>query len=930
MAAVASKNTLSPYPTPPPSPFDGSVSLPDVDAHWPDSLGDSCIAPARFVPLSLSLSPNLLALLAGARVLRVGMSSSLGLGLTAAAATDRLIQAESKLIESGSLSLRRASSETSVPRKQTPSVSFQPPTPTAADSPATAPPTLPRRAAPRFSSPSPSPLGSPMSSPRAGQSSLGITIHGNVLPAVRSPRKNATEPLVPSSRRARRPRLFGFTGIESPLSSATSSLANSPENPGSPVDQRANPMTLPRRNPVRVKSETSLETLGAVEQQPKVPHRPRRDTGLKLDLKDIVPQPGPHSAGWGSFNGVVKKKSGEVVRPALKNAGPLLPNGTPVDKTGPIFGSKSCPTTPSCPKYVHFDAQLERVKLFLHDQRPEVVSRQGSPTEHLSDDEHDTEDEGEAEKILQVKLPNFPTYNSPDVDIYMESLGLNDARDAVRGIVAVRNLGFQKHVTVRFTFDWWQTTSEVSATHKDSIRGGSFDRFQFSIQLCHMLERIEEKTLFMCTRYNVNGGEIWDSNHGQNYQVLFERKAKDKKKRYMPKRTKVVLPGMGRSVGGGAWSVSGSSTADHLADLRAKLNRLNAEDRELNAPISPRTGRGGSIASPRSVSPRKSASPLPSGRRAVSQEGALNAALAGRYDFTSALKTSRLSPTLRGGDLPSPRSPGGSTEFYSPRPAFLQLHGMGPSSPLAGPASPNPLADSPSSPLSPVPHSGVAEPLTGPGSLPALASANSSSTSSLSSVSSMTVTPLDTHTLSLPRVDVSFSDTSDTQSETPSPLSPPSDSPFSPADMLPFVNKDTSDDMSQASYSTFIEQFCWGGAMGDGGAGLAPSSSADSAVRRVHSTSSLDHYFSSPPDLTPRAFTPTQGLSRTTSANGGTSTPPSLRARGTPPSLEDLAHVDSAIRSLTSSRSNTPETSPIITAAPAMTRIPSNSAILTA
>lgn len=691
---------------------------------------------------------------------------------------------------------------------------------------------------------------------------------------------------------------------------------------------------LPRRNPVRVKSETSLESLGhASERQPKLHPRVRRDTGLRLDLKDIVPSTSqPHSAGWVTPNhSVVKKKSGEIVKPALKNAGPLLPNGTPVDRSRPvyetsIYESKSCPTTPSCPKYVHFDSQLERVKLFLHDQRPEVVSRQGSPTEDLSDEEEQSEDE--AEKILQVKLPNFPTYNSPDVDIYMESLGLTEDRNALRGVVVVRNMSFQKWVTVRFTFDWWQTTSEVSASYKESIRGGLFDRFQFTIQLADLLDRIEEKTLFMCTRYNVNGGEIWDSNHGQNYQVLFERQAKEKKKRYMPKRTKTVLPGMGRSVGGGAWSVSGSSAPDHLADLRAKLNRLNAEDRDLNAPISPRAGRGGGLgsSSPRTSSPAS----RPSARRAVSNDGVAIGALSSRYDFTSALKTSRLSPTLRGGDLPSPRSPGAGSEFYSPRPAFLSLHGMGPSSPLAGPPSPNPLAESPSSPLSPVPLVGTSSPLTGPGSLPALgsSSANSSSTSSLSSVSSVTVTPSDLPSIQLPTVDASsFSDTSDSaQSETPSPLSPPADSPFSPADILPLVSKSaSSDDMSQASYSTFIEQFCWGGAMGNE---IPSTQQQQTNVRRVHSTSSLDHYFSSPPDLTPRAFTPTQGLSRTTSADTAV-TPPALR-RGTPPSLEDLARVDSAIRSLSSSLSNTPETSPSITPAPAMSRIPSNNAILTA
>jgi hypothetical protein len=125
----------------------------------------------------------------------------------------------------------------------------------------------------------------------------------------------------------------------------------------------------------------------------------------------------------------------------------------------------------------------------------------------------------------------------------------------------------------------------------------------------------------------------------------------------------------------------------------------------------------------------------------------------------------------------------------------------------------------------------------------------------------------------------------------------------------------SSDDMSLASYSNFIEQFCWAGGVGRHADG----------VRRTHSTSSLDHYFSSPPDaLTPRAYTPTIALSRSASSNGNgngnasaTAATPSASAvqrRASPPSLADLEHVDNAIRSLSNSLATTPVSSPHVSA----------------
>ncbi|EJT49906.1 protein phosphatase regulator [Trichosporon asahii var. asahii CBS 2479] len=794
--------------------------------------------------------------------------------------------------------LRRSASETAVPQLGTTktqsltaasNILLHPPTPspTLSDKTVTTPPAIEERKSPRVLSPR--------------SSALGITIASNVLPAVRSPKRN-TEPLpsVPTSRRSRRPRIFGFTGLGDPASpqSSNGSVAGSPtsEEPQPSFGPSSQAMMLPRRDPVRVRSDTSLyslrhamspppaartpehespvaspvqtPTLVRRDSGPKITPRERRDTGLKLDLGGLVPAlPAMADNATSTRYTVIRKKSGEVVKSALKFNGPLGPNGTPLEKR-PMFASKSCPTTPNCPKYVHFDPQLERVKLFLQDQKPKVVSRQGSPTE-MSEDE-DEEEEEPPKKVLHVRMPNFPTIHGPDEDVYLESLGLNEERTALRGVVLCRNIAFEKWVAVRFTFDWWQTVSEVTASYKESIRGGSFDRFQFTLKLDDLLDRIDEKTLFLCIRYNTAGREIWDSNGGQNYHVLFDLKA-PKTPSYMPKRTKVTLPGTGKSVSRGTWGVT-SADADRMADLRARLNRLQEEDAELARPISPRKKNA-------RFSPRQSSKELPA------------------YDFAAAFNSSKRSSTgttprradsASGSTAAAPatgRRRFAAADFYTPKLA----HFGGPISPMPGTDSPTPTSP-PMSPFSFANHN-PASPR--PGVLTPRGSANSSSTASLDSVDTLTATPSDSPSMPIHNVSEESSDATESDTPQPSPLSP-SESPLSPSDVLPRWTPSTTaknqsvDDMSLKSYSTFIEQFCWGGAA----TGPVPTLDTPDFGRRVHSTSSLDHFFSSPPDsATPVA------LSRTNTQTG------TVRA----PSREDLEHVDNAIKSLSISLPSTPK-----------------------
>ncbi|KAI0781476.1 putative phosphatase regulatory subunit-domain-containing protein [Trametes elegans] len=290
--------------------------------------------------------------------------------------------------------------------------------------------------------------------------------------------------------------------------------------------------------------------------------------------------------------GVARKKSGEPLKSSLKSRRPVVRGDLSV-VTG-MSSSKSEPSTPLGHKSVKFDAKLEHVKLFLAEQKPLAISREGSPTD-TSGTESDfpssiygAERREDKDKMLTMQVTNMPAAPRQDADIALEELVLSSEGTTLDGKVRVRNLAFEKWVAVRFTVDWWQTTSEVTARYSESL-DGQFDRFTFSIRLGDMLARIEEKTLFFALRYNVASREIWDNNDSQNYKVTFAKIARIQ---------------------------SSSSTDTGLASLQSKLENV----------VKGRETVGGYVAQ---------------GRKARAESFTLEAStsLSARYDFAASLKS---------------------------------------------------------------------------------------------------------------------------------------------------------------------------------------------------------------------------------------------------------------------------------------------------
>ncbi|KAL8754357.1 MAG: hypothetical protein Q9199_004402 [Rusavskia elegans] len=279
------------------------------------------------------------------------------------------------------------------------------------------------------------------------------------------------------------------------------------------------PLSAAARRISHSRSNTDMSTLHDIPRDViATPTRSASESDLDdLDDATIRTRPTP-----------VRKKSGELVKPVLSRGGLRR-------------RPSSMPGTPTYGKAVHFDCNsLENVRTFNHKDRPIVVSTGSSPAEqHANEIEFPFGDDPSAKRApayeWEIRLTNFPreTPERKTMPIRVERIYLSSDNKNLLGAVAVANLAFHKTVAARFTLDFWKTTSEVVADYNSDVRrkllNDGCDRFLFSIKLEDQA-KLEDKTMFFCVRYSVNGQEFWDNNNSVNYQVDFAKKPKNETK----------------------------------------------------------------------------------------------------------------------------------------------------------------------------------------------------------------------------------------------------------------------------------------------------------------------------------------------------------------------------------------------------------------
>lgn len=214
---------------------------------------------------------------------------------------------------------------------------------------------------------------------------------------------------------------------------------------------------------------------------------------------------------------LVRKKSGELVKPALRPSSRRR--------------YSSMPGTPTYHKSVHFNESENQTRHFLQVDKPMAVSAGTSPVEtYDSESEYPFDYSGKSAR--EIRLSNFPTdtFERKLKPVRVERLFLSPDKETLVGTVAVQNLSFQKLVIARFTLDHWKTTSEVVAEYNNDLQQSSdgCDKFNFNIKLSDSAN-IESKTMLLCVRYNVNGTDFWDNNDDRNYQIDFTKAVKKSK-----------------------------------------------------------------------------------------------------------------------------------------------------------------------------------------------------------------------------------------------------------------------------------------------------------------------------------------------------------------------------------------------------------------
>lgn len=91
---------------------------------------------------------------------------------------------------------------------------------------------------------------------------------------------------------------------------------------------------------------------------------------------------------------------------------------------------------------------------------------------------------------------------------------------AFAGTIKVKNVSFKKSVKLRVTFDTWKSYTDVNCEYiKDTYPSSYSDTFSFQVPMPDELKLHERVEFAIC--YEVGGCEYWDSNHGNNYQIVW-------------------------------------------------------------------------------------------------------------------------------------------------------------------------------------------------------------------------------------------------------------------------------------------------------------------------------------------------------------------------------------------------------------------------
>ena len=100
-------------------------------------------------------------------------------------------------------------------------------------------------------------------------------------------------------------------------------------------------------------------------------------------------------------------------------------------------------------------------------------------------------------------------------NVCLEFIACNNS--VITGLIRVTNLSYMKEVTVRCTFDGWETYRDIWADYMSTCSDGKTEKFSFRVSVPHDFE--VNRHMEFAIRYRASDNEFWDNNKRNNYHV---------------------------------------------------------------------------------------------------------------------------------------------------------------------------------------------------------------------------------------------------------------------------------------------------------------------------------------------------------------------------------------------------------------------------
>ena len=108
--------------------------------------------------------------------------------------------------------------------------------------------------------------------------------------------------------------------------------------------------------------------------------------------------------------------------------------------------------------------------------------------------------------------------------VLLENINLR--QNGIFCTVNVKNIYFEKDVTITYTIDKWKTVEKTKATNVPGSSSGSIDIFLFEIAFSESKMDFE---LQFSICFKVSDIEYWDSNGSKNYIISFVKRYEEDK-----------------------------------------------------------------------------------------------------------------------------------------------------------------------------------------------------------------------------------------------------------------------------------------------------------------------------------------------------------------------------------------------------------------